>query len=86
MTDIVDLEKARTERKAGKGFRNWTSQFGEDFGSSTRLGHISDKTLIFLAQGKGDNSFYIYDLIMNLQGLGSGFEFNELNVKDKMSE
>lgn len=84
MTDIVDLEKARLEIKAGKGYRNWISQFREQFGSSTCLKDISKKTLIFLAIGRGDSSFFLHDLIMNLQDLGSGFEFNELDTKDKM--
>jgi len=84
MTGIVDLEKAKLELKARRGYRNWASRFGEDFGLSTSLSHISDKTLIFLARGKGNSPFYIDDLIMNLQGLGSGFEFNDLDTKDKM--
>jgi hypothetical protein len=84
MTNVVDLDKARLDLKAGKGFRNWKSRFGEDFGPNSRLDSISNKTLSFLAQGKGENSFYLYDLIINLLGLGSGFELNELNTKDKM--
>jgi hypothetical protein len=85
MPDIVDIEKARLELKARKAYRNWVSQFREDFGLSTCLSHISDKTLSFLAKGAGDSTFYLYDFIMNLQDLGSGFEFNELNPKDKMT-
>jgi hypothetical protein len=84
MTSIVDLEKARRELKARRGYRNWVSRFREDFGLSTSLSHISDNTLIFLARGKGNSPFYLDDLIMNLQGLGSGFEFNDLDTKDKM--
>jgi len=84
MTGIVDLEKAKLELKARRGYRNWASRFGEKFGLSTNLSHISDKTLIFLARGKGNSPFYLDDLIMNLQGLGSGFEFNDLDTKDKM--
>jgi hypothetical protein len=38
-----------------------------------------------LAGGAGNSSFYFYDFIMNLKGLGSGFEFNELDSKDKVS-
>ena len=85
MNAVVDLERVRLELKARKGYRNWVSRFREDFGLTTRLDHISIEALRFLGQGKGDNSFYIYDLIMNLQGLGSGFEFNELSAKDKMA-
>ena len=84
MTNLVDLEKARLYKKVRRGYRNWTSQFGENFEASTRLSHISDNTLMFLAKGGEKNSFYIYDLIMNLQNLGSGFEINELDTKNKM--
>jgi hypothetical protein len=84
MTDIVDLQKARQDKKARRGYRNWAKRFKEDFGLSTRLSHISDKTLAFLASGKGDSSFFLYDLIMNLQGMGSGLEFNYLGTKQKM--
>ena len=85
MNDVVDLATVRLEQKTRKGYQNWVSRLSEDFGLTTRLDHISIKTLRFLAQGKGENSFYIYDLIMNLQGLGSGFEFNKLDAKDKMT-
>ena len=37
-----------------------------------------------MARGKGNSPFYLVDLIMNLQGLGSGFDFNDLDTKDKM--
>ena len=40
---------------------------------------------MFLAQGGEKKSFYLYDLIMNLQDLGSGFGFNELHTSEKMS-
>jgi len=85
MTEVVDLKKAQLEMRVRRGYRNWTSKFGEVFTSSTRLPHISNNTLAFLSHGKEMGSFYLYDLIMNLQGLGTGFEFNELDTKDKIS-
>ena len=39
---------------------------------------------MFLAYGRDKSVFYFYDLIMNLQDLGSGFEFNELHTFKKM--
>lgn len=39
---------------------------------------------MFLAQGRDKSAFYLYDLIMNLQDLGSGFELNELHTSEKM--
>ncbi len=84
MTRVIDLEEGRLQRAAKRGYRNWISQFNEEFGLETRLSHVSFSTLAYLAQGKEKGSFYLYDLIMNLQGLGSGFEFNELHSKEKM--
>ena len=85
MEDVVDLEKARLEKMARRGYRNWISQLGEEFKLETRPSHISIEALGLLARGKETSVFYLYDLIMNLQDLGSGFEFNELKPKDKMA-
>ncbi len=84
MTQVISLEKGKTRILAKKAFRNWKSRFKEDFDPETCLGHISLETLSFLAQGKDKNTFYLYDLIMGLNHLGSGFEFNELSPKNKM--
>ena len=85
MTGVVDIRKARLSVAVRRGFRNWKSQLNEEFGLETRLSQLSQKTLTFLAQGRDKSTFYLYDLIMNLQNLGSGFEFNDLNPKEKMA-
>jgi hypothetical protein len=85
MRRIIDLEEGRLLLAVKRGFRNWTSQFKEDFGLDTRMGHLSLKTLSYLAQGRDKGAFYLYDLIMSLKGLGSGFEFHELSPKNKMA-
>jgi hypothetical protein len=85
MKDVVDLEKARLELAAKKAYRNWASKFDEPFTSETKLSHLSLSSLVFLAQAKEKSPFYLYDLIMNLLNLGSGFEFNELQSKKKMA-
>jgi len=84
MTEVISLEKGKTRILAKKAFRNWKSRFKEDFTPETCLGHISLETLSFLAQGKDENTFYLYDLIMGIHHLGSGFEFNELSPGNKM--
>jgi hypothetical protein len=84
MAGVIDLAEGRLLKAVKKGYRNWTGRFKEDFGLETRLSDISVKTLSYLAQGKDKGTFYLYDLAMNLQGLGSGFEFNELGQKKKM--
>jgi len=85
MSQVIDLEKGRLQLAVRRGFRNWASRFREDFGSDTRLCDISLKTLSCLSQGKDKGAFYLYDLIMSLKGLGSGFEFHELDPKKKMA-
>jgi len=85
MSRVIDLEDARLRIAVKKGFQNWAGRFKEEFGLETRLSEISFKTLSCLAQGKDRESFYLYDLIMNLQSLGSGFKFNELGSKKKMA-
>jgi hypothetical protein len=85
MPQVIDLEKGRLLLAVKRGFRNWTSRFKEDFGPDTRPGDLSLKALFFLAQGRDKGAFYLYDLIMSLKGLGSGFEFHELDPKNKMA-
>ena len=84
MTRVISLEKGKSHLLAKKAFRNWKSRFKEDFTPKTRLGHISLETLSFLAQGREKSTFYLYDLVMGLNRMGSGFEFNELSPGDKM--
>jgi hypothetical protein len=85
MTSVIDLKTARLGRKVERGYRNWVSQFGEPFEAGTRFHDISITTLMTLAQGREKSAFYLYDLIMNLLDLGSGFELNELAPAEKMS-
>lgn len=84
MSGVVDFEKARLEMAVRRGYRNWKSQFQEEFVLETCFCDLSDRTLTSLAMGREKSTFYLFDLIMNLQQLGSGFEFNELNPREKM--
>jgi hypothetical protein len=85
LSGIVDLKRARMVKTVRRAFRNWVTQFGEPFGEGTGFSDISTKTLAFLVKGNDQSAFYFFDLIMNLQGLGSGFEFNSLTPKEKLS-
>lgn len=84
MAGPVDFQEARQGMAARKGFRNWKSRFGEDFGPGTRLQDISVNTLRVLAQGKQESTFYLLELIMNVRSLGSGLEFHGLSPEDKL--
>ena len=85
MAAIVNLEQARLAKAARQGFRNWINRLGENCSLETRLGDISTKTLAVLAEGKDESSFYLFDLIMNLRDLGSGFNFHDLGNKEKLA-
>lgn len=85
MTEVVELEKARLDMAVKRGYRNWKTRFGEDFGVQTRLADLSFETLAFLAGGRGKNTFYLFDLIMGVEGLGSGFEFHDLESAKKIA-
>ncbi len=85
MSRVIDLKENRLIMAAKRGYRNWESHFKEEFGLNTQFSQISFKTLSCLAQGKDKGTFYLYDLIMRLKNLGSGFEFNELSPKKKMA-
>lgn len=85
MTQVISLEKGKRHILVKKAFRNWKSRFKDVFEPETRLCHISLETLSFLAQGQDKSTFYLYDLIMGLNHLGSGFQFNELSPKNKMA-
>lgn len=84
MARVVELNQVRINAAVSKAFRNWRTQFKEEFDLKTCLSHLSSKTLNLLVQGHDKSAFYLYDLIMNLQGLGSGFELHELDPKEKM--
>jgi len=82
---VIHLDDARLGKYAKRAFRNWQSKFGESFGLATTIGQISDKTLVFLAEGRNRSSFYLLDLIMNVTGVGSAFDFNELPPKEQIA-
>ena len=84
MSKVLNLKKESLKIAVKKAFRNWSYRFKEDFGFATTLALVSNETLAFLAQGRDKGAFYLYDLIMNLVGFGSAFEFNELNSRKKI--
>lgn len=84
MTQVVDLDRARHEAAVRRGYRNWRSRFQEDFHGATRTGDLSDATLLSLSQGSEEAAFYLYDLIMSVLHLGSGFEIRALSPEDRL--
>lgn len=84
MSGVVDLQKARLEIKARKAFRNWTSRFEKEFELTSRVRDIPDNMLSLMVTGREDSTFYYYDFIMNIEGLGSGFDFDGLAPDKKI--
>lgn len=84
MKKVINIEEAKFYIRVKKGYRNWRNKFKENFGPETRLKNITMPTLAFLAKGKGESVFYIYDLIMNIRELGSALEFSVLDPNEKM--
>ena len=85
MSRVIDLEEGRLRLLSKQGYRNWIAQFKEAFNLETRISQISLQTLSCLARGKGEGTFYLYDLIMGIQELGSGFEFDVLEPIRKIA-
>lgn len=85
MSEVVEMGKARLERAVSRGYRNWKTQFGEDFSRATKISGLSPETLAFLTRGGDRSTFYLFDLIMNIQNLGSGFEYHEMESAEKIA-
>lgn len=85
MTEIVDFQAKKRQIAARKGFKNWVSRFSESFDENTRFRDVSENTLRNLIRGGEVSTLPVYDLVMGVLGLGSGFKFQELDVSDKMA-
>ncbi len=84
MERVVDLDKARQDAAVRRAYRNWRSRFQEDFDAATRTKDLSDATLLFLSRGNEEGAFFLYDLIMGLLQVGSGFEIRSLSPEDRL--
>jgi hypothetical protein len=84
VTEIVDFQSKKRQMAAKRGFKSWTSRFSERFDENTRFRDVSDHVLSTLIKGGEVSSLPVYDLVMGIQGLGSGFRFHDLEVSQKM--
>lgn len=78
MTEVVNISDVKLRKLVKKAFKNWVHAFGEEYDERTKLGNLNFETIKKLAVGRDEVSFYIYDLIMNLMGIGSGIGFYDL--------
>lgn len=75
MAEVIELEQFRRKLAADQGFRTWLHRFRENFGPQTRLGDLSDGTLLFLATPGDENLYVIFDLVMGAKGWGTSARF-----------
>ena len=75
MAEVIELEQFRRKLAADQGFRTWLHRFRESFGPQTRLGDLSDRTLLFLATPGDENLYVIFDLVMGAKGWGTSARF-----------
>jgi hypothetical protein len=75
MAEVIELEQFRRKLAADQGFRTWLHRFREQFGPKTRLGDLSDSTLLFLATPGDENLYVIFDLVMGAKGWGTSARF-----------
>ena len=84
MAKVIDITWFKEKQAADRGFRNWRSEFCEDFDAHTRLTHMSDDTLAVLVKSGIKAQALLYDLIMGVLGLGTGIKFFYLDGESKM--
>jgi hypothetical protein len=78
MNNVVDLKRYRLYRAVRRSQRKWVAYFSEPLTVDTKLGDLSDKTLLTLAR-LGDNVMNLLTgLIMNVLDLGDGRSFVDL--------
>jgi hypothetical protein len=75
MAEVIEMEQFRRKLAADQGFRTWLHRFREQFGPQTRLGDLSDSTLLFLATPGDENLYVIFDLVMGAKKWGTSTRF-----------
>jgi hypothetical protein len=80
MNKIVSLESIRNQKAAKRGFLQWRRKFKNlnFLDENTRWSDLPDEVLFFLADDEAGSRQFLYDLLMGVLDLGSGFEFESL--------
>jgi len=84
LADIIDLNERRRHLKAKKGFEPWSRRFGVYFSDDTSVRDLDSSTIRYLIRGGEDSATALYELIMGINGLGSGQRFHYLESDRKM--
>lgn len=77
---VVSLYKFKRRKAAQRGFREWRRLFEtfHGFGENTRWSDLPDWLLLYLCEGSPESRLTLYDLLMGVSGLGSGYDFEAL--------
>jgi hypothetical protein len=80
MSKTVSLEAHKLKKAARRGFREWRRLFPgpPELDENTRIQDLPDSLLLFLCEDIPQSRVLIYDLLMGVYGLGSGYEFESL--------
>jgi hypothetical protein len=84
MNKVVDLKQYASNRAVARSKKRWKSLFPEDLTSQTKLGDLSDRTILTLANLGQDVMQAIYDMIMGLLDFDPKLGFDDLTGQDKL--
>jgi hypothetical protein len=81
MSKTVSLEAHKLKKASRRGFREWSRLFPgpPDLDENTRIQDLPDQLLLFLCEDIPQSRLLIYDVLMGIYGLGSGYEFESLS-------
>jgi len=84
MAEVVRLHAFRRRQAAARGFRTWPRDYGDELDENTRISDLSNGILAFLITPGERHIFSIYNLVMEVRGLGAGRAFFDLEAAKKM--
>ena len=80
MEKTVSLQSHKMKKAALRGFREWKRLLPSlsYMDETTRLMDLPDDLILFFCEDTPQSRVLIYDLLMGIYGLGSGYEFETL--------
>ena len=80
MSTVISMESVRNQKAAKRGFRQWRQKFKDLTGldENTRWSDFPDEAIFFLADNETGGKQFLYDLLMGVLDLGSGYDFESL--------
>jgi hypothetical protein len=84
MAKIVDLTAYRAQLFNQRVFGPWKRRFNETYDDGSRLGDLSDATLLLLARPGDAGTLAFYEIIMGTLDLGTAADFYALDKQDQL--